>query len=253
MSGATQRLAILPLFATMLFAVAAAATTPAWEDSRQLVLVITEDWNANRGSLRTYEREAGNWVERGEAQTVSIGRAGSAWGVGLHEPQPGPTKKEGDGRSPAGAFRIGEAFGYASDVATALDYVPMSDTHWCVDVNASPHYNRIVDSKVVGSEAVAGSSEPMRRDIHARGDQRYKLGFVIEHNAGSAPGKGSCIFAHLWRSSGEPTAGCTAMAEPSMRELYKWLDPSRRPVFVLLPRSAYSRLREPWQLPEATE
>ena len=31
--------------------------------------------------------------------------------------------------------------------------------------------------KVVGTEAVAGSTEPMRRDLHANGDQRYKLGF----------------------------------------------------------------------------
>ena len=154
-----------------------------------------------------------------------------------------------DGRSPAGAFRIGQAFGYAPDVATALDYTGMSDSHWCIDVDASPLYNRIVDARAVGKDAVAGSSEPMRRDLHAKGDPRYKLGLVIEHNSAAVPGQGSCIFAHLWRTPGEPTAGCTAMEEPVMRRLYAWLDPKQRPVFVLLPRAEYARLREPWQLP----
>jgi L,D-peptidoglycan transpeptidase YkuD (ErfK/YbiS/YcfS/YnhG family) len=239
--------------ASVLLAVAAVVlavpTQLPWKNSLQLVLVITGDWDANQGTLQTFDRENGGWTARGEAVSVSIGRTGSAWGVGLHDAQPGPSKKEGDGRSPAGVFRIGQAFGYAPDVATALDYAAMSGDHWCVDVEASPLYNRIVDSRVVGKEAVAGSSEPMRRDLHANGDQRYKLGFVIDHNESGARGKGSCIFAHLWRSPGEPTAGCTAMEEGAMRRLYTWLQPARQPIFVLLPKSEYLRLREPWQLP----
>jgi len=44
-----------------------------------------------------------------------LGRAGLAWGLGLHgnPPFPGPIKREGDGRSPAGAFELSSAFGYA--------------------------------------------------------------------------------------------------------------------------------------------
>jgi L,D-peptidoglycan transpeptidase YkuD (ErfK/YbiS/YcfS/YnhG family) len=89
----------------------------------------------------------------------------------------------------------------------------------------------------------------MRRDLHADGDQRYRLGLVIEHNAQAVPGAGSCIFAHLWKSPSDPTAGCTAMAEPAMQALLGWLDPARNPVFVLLPRTELERLHAAWQLP----
>jgi L,D-peptidoglycan transpeptidase YkuD (ErfK/YbiS/YcfS/YnhG family) len=84
-----------------------------------------------------------------------------------------------------------------SEKSAAGDFFPM---YYCVDVNASPLYNRIVDTRVVGKEAVVGSTEPMRRDIHLNGDQLYKMGFVIEHNSQGTPAAGSCIFAHLWRS-----------------------------------------------------
>jgi L,D-peptidoglycan transpeptidase YkuD (ErfK/YbiS/YcfS/YnhG family) len=246
--GGLAAAAVLMAIATIVLALPSSLP---WNASRQLVLVVTADWDANRGTLQTFDRGANGWQAHGEPVPVSIGRAGSAWGVGLHETQPGPSKKEGDGRSPAGVFRIGQAFGYAPDVATALDYSAMSPDHWCIDVEASPLYNRIVDSRIVGRDAVAGSSEPMRRDVHANGDQRYKLGFVIEHNDSAARGKGSCIFAHLWKSPGEPTAGCTAMEEPVMRSLYSWLEPAQQPIFVLLPKREYLRLRERWQLPTA--
>ena len=98
-----------------------------WQHARQLVLVTTADWNSNRGTLRSYRRTAGNeWQAVYAAFPVVIGRAGSAWGIGLHDiPQSsnGPIKQEGDGRSPAGVFAVGEAFGYAQRVDTALPYV----------------------------------------------------------------------------------------------------------------------------------
>ena len=54
-----------------------------------------------------------------------------------------------------------------------------------------------------------------------------------------------------WQSSHlAPTAGCTAMAEPVMQELLRWLDPQHHPVFVLLPRAEYDRLAHDWRLPE---
>jgi L,D-peptidoglycan transpeptidase YkuD (ErfK/YbiS/YcfS/YnhG family) len=236
---------------------AAHAATPerdAWRDARQLVLVTTADWNAAGGTLRTYARDDdGAWHSVGEPVTVTIGRAGSAWGLGLHGAHDGPVKREGDGRSPAGAFRLGDAFGYAASAQTALPYIAMQATHWCVDVAASPLYNRIVDTRVVGDAAIAGSTEPMRRDIHADGDVRYRAGFVIAHNAHNVPNAGSCIFAHLWRTPGEATSGCTAMDEPAMQRLYAWLAPELMPVFVLLPQHEYATLRAGWRLPDLTE
>ena len=225
-----------------------------WSNARQLVVVITPDWNADHGLLGTYERSDGQWRRVGEREPVTVGKNGSAWGLGLHpdpqaRSQTGPLKHEGDGRSPAGVFGIGDAFGYAQQADTALPYDPMQASHYCMDVSGSPLYNRIVDARSVGTDAVAGSTEPMRLDLHANGDPRYRLGFVIEHNPQARRDAGSCIFAHLWRKPTESTAGCTAMNDATMIRLLGWLRPDQHPVFVLLPADEYTRLHDAWQLP----
>lgn len=228
------------------------ASAPAlpWHDATQAVIVVTPDWNANHGSLYTYERANGAWREVGQRQRVMVGRNGSAWGLGLHpNPPSGPVKKEGDGRSPAGVFAIGAAFGYADKADTALPYAAMQASHYCMDVSGSPLYNRIVDARTVGAAAIAGSTEPMRLDLHAAGDQRYRLGFVIEHNPQAQRDAGSCIFAHLWKQPSQATAGCTAMDDPTMARLLGWLRPDRHPVFVLMPEAQYRDLRVEWNLP----
>lgn len=221
----------------------------AWEGARQLVLVTTPQVDADHGTLRRYVRDGGGWRQVGDPAAVTVGRAGIAWGRGLHAPQPGPAKREGDGRAPAGVFRIGTAFGYADALPTALPYAPMDAGDWCIDVPDSPLYNRIVDTTEVGEAAIAGSTEPMRRDIHADGDQRYRLGFVIEHNTDARKNAGSCIFAHEWKAPGIPTAGCTAMAPAAMEALLGWLDPAAEPLFVLLSADDHARLHGPWDLP----
>lgn len=223
----------------------------AWDDARQLVLVTSADWNAVAGELRRFERDGDGWRAIGAATPVTLGRNGTAWGLGLHPAQAGgPQKREGDGRAPAGVFALGVAFGYGDSTETALAYQPMDVGDWCIDISDSPLYNRIVNRREVGEAAVEGSTEPMRRDLHEDGDVRYKLGFVIAHNPDAVPGGGSCIFAHLWREPGEATAGCTAMDEPAMRELLAWLDPAQAPVFVLLPVAERERLRAEWKLPD---
>jgi L,D-peptidoglycan transpeptidase YkuD (ErfK/YbiS/YcfS/YnhG family) len=222
-----------------------------WHNARQLVLVTTDNWNADHGLLRRYSRTPNGWRIEGRAQPVMVGRAGSAWGIGLHPVQvEGPRKREGDGRSPAGVFAIGEAFGYGPTAATALPYEAMQSTDYCVDVSGSPFYNRIVDARRVGAPAVASATEPMRRDLHAGGDQRYRLGFVIGHNPGGTAMAGSCIFAHIWKSPSDATSGCTAMAPTVMGPLLSWLRPEARPVFVLLPSAELRRLRSAWGLPD---
>lgn len=222
----------------------------AWDRSGQLVLVVTHDWNASEGMLRAFSRTPQGWRADMQTTPVTLGRSGAAWGIGLHPAvSGGPVKREGDGRSPAGIFRIGEAFGYASSFTTALTYRGMTESDYCVDVSGSPLYNQIVDANAVGKAAVEGSTEPMRRDLHANGDRRYRIGFVIEHNAARKPAEGSCIFAHLWKQPGEATSGCTAMDEAVMRELLGWLRADQQPVFVLLPQSEYSRRKQAWRLP----
>jgi D-alanyl-D-alanine dipeptidase len=91
------------------------------------------------------------------------------------------------------------------------------------------------------------SWERMLRDDHL-----YSLGVVVDHNWAdqTQPGKGSCIFLHVWRGPDQPTVGCTAMDERNLRTLLGWLDPRQTPTLVQLPEEAYRSLRRAWQLPE---
>ncbi len=228
------------------------ATQLPWSNAQQMVVVTSSDWNDVHGTLRRFERgdNGGGWRQVGAAQPVMLGRSGIGWGIGLHPAQNnGPQKREGDGRNPAGVFAIGPAFGYAANAQTALDYLPMQATSWCMDVSDSPLYNQIVDSRAVGEKAVEGSSERMRLDLQTAGDDRYKIGFVIQHNPRNVSGMGSCIFAHLWGNPDKTTAGCTAMNEPVMREALAWLSPAAHPVFVQLTDADYNARQASWQLP----
>lgn len=228
-----------------------AGAPQAWRDARQLVLVVTDGWDATTGTLQRFELRDGRWQAASMPSPISVGRNGAAWGLGLHPAQSGgPQKQEGDGRAPAGVFTLGEAFGYAGEAATAMPYRPMQATSYCIDVPDSPLYNRIIDTRTEGEAAAKGSTEPMRLDLHNNGDPRYREGLVIGHNPTATPRAGSCIFAHLWRTPGEPTAGCTAMAAETMDGMLAWLRPDARPVFVLLPRAEYDRLAHDWRLPE---
>lgn len=243
-------LAVLAALAGCAYRQMASGETHRWQQARQLILVTTPTWNADHGTLQRYERVGSDWHAVGSAQPVMIGNAGSAWGLGLHDTRNRqPVKREGDGRSPAGVFTIGEAFGYAPSAATGLPYVAMQASDYCVDVSGSPLYNQIVDAEIVGPDAVAQATEAMRRDLQADGDQRYRLGFVIEHNVQAQTMKGSCIFAHLWKSPTSATTGCTAMDPQVMDAVLGWLRAEASPIFVLLPEREYARLRSGWRLP----
>ena len=221
--------------------------------ARQLLLVTANDWDSTTGVMRRFDRRNGSatWTAVGAPMNVNLGRSGLGWGRGLHGDAlgEGPIKVEGDGRAPAGAFRVTEAFGYPARGSSAvkalkLPYRPATAQLQCVDDVDSSHYNRIVDRGRVPRPDWT-SHEEMLRD-----DGQYALGLVIAQNAGPAiPGRGSCVFIHVWRGQGMPTAGCTAAAATDIRQLALWLDARQGPVIVQLPELEYARWREVWRLP----
>ena len=234
-------------------AVASAADPPLDATVRQVVVVVTPSWDATHGRLAWFEREHMTaWRRMADPVPVTVGRAGCAWGLGLHPTGlPGPTKREGDLRSPAGVFAIGTAFGAATQLDTGLPYRALDGDDWCIDVPASPLYNRTVSSRDVGAAAVVGSTERMRRDLPPTSDGQYAIGFIIGHNPRGLAGKGSCIFAHVYAGPGVPTSACTGFAEADLRRLLAWLRGDARPAFVLLPTPEAGRLRE-WGLPDVS-
>jgi len=252
--AATVKLLAFTLFSLVWLiwsaALAAADFSIAELDSKQLVIVITDNENAITGRLSTFTKgKQKQWHRHDIGTQVVVGRTGTAWGKGLHPAQQGPQKLEGDGKAPAGIFRLGDAFGYFKQLNTALNYSMMTADDYCIDINKSPLYNQIVSKQQVGQGAVEGSSEPMRRDIHKK-DNLYKKGIIVHHNPNNISGQGSCIFMHLWRSAQKPTAGCTAMTEEAMDALLQWLDASKKPLLITLTTADYMRLKDTWQLPQ---
>lgn len=219
--------------------------------TEQLIVVTTPAWDSIGGTLTMYERAAsGAWQQRGNSWAIVVGRTGLAWGRGILQVEgfAGPVKHEGDGRSPAGAFTLGTAFGYApADSARwlRLPYMQATTALECVDDAKSRWYNQVLLRSSARPSPDWSSSEIMRLP----GDE-YQWGVVVEHNTSPAvAGDGSCIFLHIWDGPSEPTVGCTAMMEPNLLDLMRWLDPKKRPVIVQLPESEYTRLRKEWGLP----
>jgi L,D-peptidoglycan transpeptidase YkuD (ErfK/YbiS/YcfS/YnhG family) len=219
-------------------------------NSSQLIVVVSDHWDATQGQLYSFEKMHNRWQTQPMTGAVTLGKKGLAWGLGLHPVQSGLQKTEGDGRAPAGLFTLSGAFGYATTLETAMPYQAMQADDFCIDVATSPLYNQTVDRRKFQLAWTANSTEPMRRDLHLNGDQAYQQGLFIDHNPKNIAGAGSCIFMHLWQSPDSATAGCTAMAKPQLSALLRWLDPAKKPLYLLLPKQQYLLLTQAWQLPE---
>jgi len=224
---------------------------PVKMESRQAIVVRTADWNVSAAVLQAYEKEveSSSWVAVGKKIPAVVGRNGLGWGAGLHpraDEKSGPAKKEGDGKAPAGIFRLGSAFGYDPSEMTGwirIPYQQMTATQQCVDDVQSIYYNRIVDAGQV--EADWSSYEEMRRK-----DDLYRWGIVVDYNVDPVvTGRGSCIFLHVWEGPAQGTAGCTAMDTEDIKMLLRWLNPEAGPVLVQLPEEEYARLRDALNLP----
>lgn len=216
--------------------------------ARQLVLVVTPGWDEVQGELRRFERSAAGsaWRAVGAPGLIVVGRAGLAWDPLVTPVVPGPQKKEGDGRSPAGVFSVGKAFGFAPShdaTWTKLPYLHVVEGIECVDDPASAVYNQIVDRRTV--KQPDWTSAELMRDV----GEPYRWGVVVNYNTPAVAGRGSCIFLHIGGEGGRGTVGCTAMSPDELRQVMGWLDPMSSPVVVQLPRPAYERVKAEWSLP----
>lgn len=88
--------------------------------STQMILVTTSDWNTVEGRLQRYGRATTHekWHPVGEPISIVVGKNGLGWGIGVIATDDSnvraasdPVKREGDGKSPAGVFALGTAFG----------------------------------------------------------------------------------------------------------------------------------------------
>jgi L,D-peptidoglycan transpeptidase YkuD (ErfK/YbiS/YcfS/YnhG family) len=120
-------------------------------------------------------------------------------------------KREGDGGTPAGSFRLLWGYFRPDHPRPAAGGVPLRpmrpDTAWCENP-ASRNYNRPVPA---GADAT---------DRMWRQDALYDLTFVLDQNfTARAKNRGSAIFFHIARENLTPTAGCVAIRASAMRRL----------------------------------
>ncbi len=168
-----------------------------------------------QGELKCFQRNGEQWDLVGTVIPIVVERNG------ITSPA---IKKEGDGKTPSGLYRIGLAFGYKDQADTHLKYQKMTKEDIWIDDEKSPDYNRLVKTPTK-----AKSFELMRR-----GDDAYKLGAVIEYNTMPViAGKGSAIFLHIWSGKGKPTDGCIAASEGNMGIVFRWLDQKANPLILI--------------------
>ncbi|MEX0752918.1 MAG: L,D-transpeptidase family protein [Xanthobacteraceae bacterium] len=202
-------------------------------DARRLVLVTAKTMTTPAAAMQLFERAsaADAWRPLGPAEPAVLGRTGMAWGYGFHQlGQDGePRKVEGDKRTPAGLYRIGQSFGFSP--SSQPGYIRLTDGAVCVDDPASLAYNTITSRAVVGHKVHAENM---------RSNPRYRRGLVVDYPTNAKTRAGSCIFIHVWRSAIFPTAGCVALPEARVAALQEFAAPGA--VLATLPQAALSRL-----------
>jgi L,D-peptidoglycan transpeptidase YkuD (ErfK/YbiS/YcfS/YnhG family) len=151
------------------------------------------------------------WLLAGPlAIPVAIGRAGIK-----------ANKREGDGGSPRGIFRLVRLWWRADRWPRPRTMLPVrpiqQNDGWCEDPT-DRHYNQPI--KV---------SKGSNADRLARTDRLYDFIIELDHNTRPRiAGRGSAVFMHLARENFGPTAGCVALEPGKLRGLLSRLGPHTR-------------------------
>jgi L,D-peptidoglycan transpeptidase YkuD (ErfK/YbiS/YcfS/YnhG family) len=130
-------------------------------------------------------------------------------------------KREGDGGTPRGRFRLRRLWWRADRTIrprTGLPVRPIrTDDGWCEDPR-DRHYN-----------------QPVRLPAGDPGDRLWRTDrlydFIVELDHNTRPriaGRGSAVFVHVARPGFAPTAGCVALAAPALRQLIQRAGPRTR-------------------------
>jgi L,D-peptidoglycan transpeptidase YkuD (ErfK/YbiS/YcfS/YnhG family) len=130
-------------------------------------------------------------------------------------------KREGDGATPRGTFRLKRLWWRAGRHPRPATLLPaqriMPDDGWCEDPS-DRHYNQRI--KVPPKS---------KADRLARQDNLYDFIIELDHNTRPrVAGRGSAVFIHVARPGFGPTAGCVALDIGALRRLLARLGPQTK-------------------------
>ena len=130
-------------------------------------------------------------------------------------------KREGDGGTPRGTFRLRRLWWRADRMARPMTHLPVrpirSGDGWCEDPR-DRHYNQPIRLK---------PDHP--GDRLKRADHLYDLIIELDHNIRPRiAGRGSAVFVHVARPGFAPTAGCVALKADVLRRLIARIGPHTR-------------------------
>jgi L,D-peptidoglycan transpeptidase YkuD (ErfK/YbiS/YcfS/YnhG family) len=127
-------------------------------------------------------------------------------------------KREGDGATPRGRFRLVRLWWRADRETRPATLLPSRRIGprdaWCEDP-ADRHYNRHIEIPV------AAPGDRLRRADHL-------YDFIVETSHNMRPrvtGRGSAVFIHIARPGLAPSAGCVAMTRSRLRYLLARVGP----------------------------
>lgn len=185
--------------------------------ARQLVTVEARVARTTYAELRTWRRVNGCWVEAAGPYTARLGRAGLS-----------SNRREGDGTTPTGTFRIGRTmYGNEANPGVRFRYRRLRCGDWWDEDPTSPTYNSFQHVACGTTPPFAGGSEGMWQQ-----PRPYPYLAVVEYNMRPVvPGRGSGIFLHA--QTGGPTIGCISLRKPELRAVLRWLRPAAAPVIAI--------------------
>jgi L,D-peptidoglycan transpeptidase YkuD (ErfK/YbiS/YcfS/YnhG family) len=211
------------LVATLLAAVTAACPSNLANDLRsqppaeQLITVEAATERTTYASLRTWRREGGCWVAAGGPYRARLGWNGLS-----------ADRREGDGTTPAGTFRIHPTmYGNEPNPGVAFRYRRVRCGDWWNEDPSSPTYNTFQHVR-------CGVRPPFRTPSPGMWEspRAYPYLAVIEFNMRPVvPGRGSGIFLHA--QTGSATNGCVSLARSDLLGVLRWLRPAGRPYIAI--------------------
>ncbi|WP_416845220.1 L,D-transpeptidase family protein [Flavobacterium sp. GB2R13] len=185
------------------------------ENSEQLLVVYNYQPESYSAFFVALEKKDNRWIVKQEPVQVCIGKNGFATQL---------NKREGDGKSPTGIFRLGKLYTYEKQLNTLLENQQTTAEDKWIDDSNSEDYNRFVKG---ATNAKSYENLLLKTDA-------YKYCMVIEYNTNPIiKGKGSAIFFHLAVKKSSFTAGCVAIDEENMKLMVSWLDPKRNPTIIM--------------------